>query len=57
MQQGTCGINTSPSCYGVKATGHVTLSPGELSLQSGVASVGPIAVAIDAAKPSFQFYR
>ncbi|KAF7205368.1 procathepsin L [Nothobranchius furzeri] len=50
-----CGYN--PSCSAVNVTGYVNVPEGsEAALMDAVASVGPVSVAIDASKYSFQFY-
>jgi cathepsin L len=52
----TCRFN--PSTVGAKDTGFTDIpSRDENSLQSAIATVGPISVAIDAAHSSFQLYR
>ncbi|KAB0798066.1 hypothetical protein PPYR_09059 [Photinus pyralis] len=47
----------TPEKYGAHATGHVVIDEGdENSLESAVAHLGPVSVAIDASPDSFQFY-
>ncbi|XP_063906826.1 procathepsin L-like [Zophobas morio] len=54
--EGQCQYN--PKNRGATDYGSVDLAPGnELLLQSAVATVGPISIAIDASKPSFMNYK
>lgn len=56
LQVGYCRFNASD--VGATDTGYTDIPSGdEDSLQSAVASVGPISVAIDANHSSFQFYH
>jgi len=41
---------------GVKLTGYANVTGGESALQDAVATKGPVAIAIDAAHPEFEFY-
>ena len=53
MQNGRCHYKSSDS--GATDTGYVDVKEGsEMDLQSAVATVGPISVAIDASHTSFQ---
>lgn len=55
-QDGTCQFN--PANVGATDTGFVDVkSKDESALQSAIATVGPISVAIDASHTSFQLYR
>eukprot|EP00698_Gefionella_okellyi_P008361 TRINITY_DN206_c0_g1_i1.p1 TRINITY_DN206_c0_g1~~TRINITY_DN206_c0_g1_i1.p1 ORF type:complete len:545 (-),score=129.87 TRINITY_DN206_c0_g1_i1:23-1432(-) len=55
MQDSYCEQDRMDS--GIKVTGFVNVSSGdESALQSAVATAGPVAVAIDAAHPEFEFY-
>ncbi|CAH1227176.1 CTSV [Branchiostoma lanceolatum] len=52
----TCRFNTAT--VGATCTGYVEIKQGsEVDLQSAVASIGPVSVAIDASRSSFQLYR
>ena len=56
LKVGNCHFNASD--VGATDTGYTDIPSGdEHSLQSAVASVGPISVAIDASQRSFQFYH
>jgi cathepsin L len=56
FQNGKCMFN--PANVGATDTGFVDVkSKSESDLQSAVATVGPISVAIDASHASFQLYR
>ena len=50
-----CGFNSAN--VGATATGYVRLPVSEASLQTAVATIGPVSVAIDASQPSFQQYK
>jgi len=53
--QGGCVYN--PNAVGATVSGYADVpSQSEPGLQNAVASVGPVSVAIDASRPSFQFY-
>ncbi|NWU88087.1 CATS protein, partial [Onychorhynchus coronatus] len=55
-QNGTCRYNASASA--ASCSRYVELPPGdEAALRDAVATVGPVAVAIDATRPSFFLYR
>jgi len=41
---------------GVRLTGYANVTGGELALQDAVATKGPVAIAIDAAHPEFEYY-
>lgn len=51
----TCGFN--PAYVGATDTGYVLLPANETALQTAVANIGPVSVAIDASNPSFQQYK
>ncbi|KXJ80679.1 hypothetical protein RP20_CCG023928 [Aedes albopictus] len=55
MTTTTCGFNSAN--VGATATGYVRLPVSEASLQTAVATIGPVSVAIDASQPSFQQYK
>jgi C1A family cysteine protease len=46
----------SPSSAGAQCTGYKTVASNEASLLSAVATVGPVAAAIDASRPTFLSY-
>ncbi|KAL9976060.1 hypothetical protein ACROYT_G013303 [Oculina patagonica] len=55
-ENNNCTFN--PNTVGATVTGYVDISRGsESALQSAIATVGPISVAIDASHSSFQFYN
>lgn len=55
LEDGACRFNKAT--IGGKCTGYVDIPKGsETSLQKAVATVGPVAVAIDAGHSSFQHY-
>lgn len=55
MQNGFCKVNQQSS--GVQLSGYVNVTSfSEAALQNAVATVGPIAIAIDASAPDFRYY-
>uniref|UniRef100_A0A3Q0SEZ4 Cathepsin L.1 n=1 Tax=Amphilophus citrinellus TaxID=61819 RepID=A0A3Q0SEZ4_AMPCI len=55
-KDGQCRYN--PGNIGAKCTGYVDVNKGdEDALKEAVATIGPVSVAIDASRPSFQFYN
>lgn len=58
LQDDWCGYDPAPEHKGANCTGHVDIPKAdEDALKKAVATVGPIAVAIDATHQSFQLYR
>lgn len=56
LQQGKCRYKSS--AVGAKCSGYTFVRPiSEQALQAAVATVGPIAVAVDASHRSFQWYK
>nr|KAI8751873.1 cathepsin L1-like [Biomphalaria glabrata] len=51
----TCRFNSAT--VGATCTGYVNVAQSETALKAAVANVGPISVAIDASRLTFQFYK
>eukprot|EP01111_Echinosteliopsis_oligospora_P002656 TRINITY_DN1401_c0_g1_i2.p1 TRINITY_DN1401_c0_g1~~TRINITY_DN1401_c0_g1_i2.p1 ORF type:complete len:520 (+),score=133.00 TRINITY_DN1401_c0_g1_i2:30-1562(+) len=56
MQDGWCRTGADYES-GVTISSYVNVTSGEDNLQEAIASVGPVAVAIDASHPEFRYYR
>ncbi|XP_019204024.1 cathepsin L1 [Oreochromis niloticus] len=54
-KDGQCHYN--PDSVGAKCSGYVNVSPFEDALKEAVATIGPISVAIDISRVSFQLYH